>query len=157
MAEKKKIMVIDDERDLCLLVKDNLEQKGRFEVVVVTDPLTVEEVCTKEQPDLILLDVVMPKRKGSDVAKSLKEGSQTKHIPIVIMSGLGEMVYFKRKDQWKWIPNQPLGRDQKGVVNESSPKRAAEAYGVDNYIAKPFSTDVLIEVIDDVLMRKKPA
>lgn len=152
MAEKKKVVVIDDEEDLCFLVKENLEATGEFEVIAVTDPLTAETVCKQHKPALVLLDVVMPTRKGSDVAKALKKDPLTKSIPIIIMSGLGEMVYFKDKAKWDWLPNRPIVRQRGEVIDEKVPRRAAEAYGVDAYISKPFATPDLVETINYLLL-----
>ena len=156
MNNKKKIVVIDDEKDLCELIKDNLEneEQGKFQVITVNDETKAEETCLGEKPDLILLDVVMPKIKGSEIAKSLKENPQTKNIPIIIMSGLGEMVYFKRKDKWQWLPNRPVVKNRGKIIEEKIPSRAATAYGVEGYIEKPFSIEVLIDIITDILQNK---
>lgn len=154
MEQKKKILIIDDEEDLCLLLKNNLEDTGKFEVVTLTEPLKAEEVCRDARPDIILLDVVMPMRKGGDVAKALRDDPRTRRIPIIIMSGLGEMVYMRKRDEWQWLPNRKIVHQRGEVVREHNSERAAQAYGVNDYIAKPFITSALLAVIDDVMQRK---
>ncbi|MFH1767661.1 MAG: response regulator [Candidatus Omnitrophota bacterium] len=151
MEGKIKIVVIDDERDICLLIKENLEITGRFAVITTSSPLEAEQLCQQEQPDLILMDVVMPNRKGSDIVESLKKDPGTKRIPIIIMSGLGEMVYFKDKDKWSWLPNMPIVKERGEIIHEFNPNIAAQAYGVRAYIDKPFGAKRLIELIDEVL------
>lgn len=151
--EKKKIIIIDDEADLAALIKDNLEQTGRFEAIAIHDALQAERICREQNPDVILMDIVMPGRKGTDIARALKDDPSTKHIPIVIMSGLGELVYRKKDKGWQWLPNRAIVFSRGEVVHERIPERAAEAYGVDYYIAKPFKTNELIRAIDEAVRR----
>src|SRR3989338_5758846 len=102
MADKTRIVMIDDEADMCVLVKGNLEETGEFEVVTSSDALQGEALCRQEKPDLILLDNVMPQKKGSDIVKALKKSADTREIPIVMISGKGEMIYLKKKGQFQW-------------------------------------------------------
>lgn len=156
MEPAMKVVVIDDEADICSLVKEGLEQTGRFVVVTATDPFDGERKCKEEKPNVILLDVVMPKKKGQDVVEFLKKDPETKNIPIVIMSGLGEMVYFKQKNQWRWLPNRLIVQQRGDVAQKILPTRAAEAYGVEGYLGKPFNTTSLIEALETTLKIKKP-
>ncbi len=152
-TQKKKVLVIDDEEDLCLLIKENLEASGQFEVYTNCDPVKAEELCATVSPDVILLDVVMPNRKGGEVAQAVRGNPATHKIPIVIMSGLGEMVYMKKRDEWKWLPNRPIVQERGDVIKEHNPEKAAEAYGVEDYITKPFVTKTLIEVLKGAIER----
>lgn len=154
MEFKKKILIIDDEEDLCLLLKGNLENTGKFEVITISDPQKTEMACKAINPDLILLDVVMPVRKGGDVVQALRSDPITQNIPIIIMSGLGEMVYLKKRDEWKWLPNRPIVHQRGEIVREHRHERAAAAYGVDDYITKPFVTKELLKVIENVFRRR---
>ena len=157
MAGQKKILVIDDEADLCTLIKENLETTGQFAVVTSTNPLEAESLCQKEKPDLLLLDNIMPARKGSEIAKALKSDSATKGIPIVMISGKGEMVYSKRKGQFQWMPNNPATKDRGQVAEGKNSEVLSKAYGVDDYISKPFTTEILVEVITDVIAKREKA
>ena len=153
MSEKKKILMIDDEKDLCELVKLNLQDTGQFEVTTLSNPLDAEKVIAQVMPDLILMDVVMPGRKGNEIVQALKKNDATKKIPIVMVSGKGEMVFNKGKNEFKWLPNNPLAK-QRGELPEAKGAEAlAQAYGVVDYVAKPFTTELLMEVINDVLKR----
>ena len=155
MAEKKKIVMIDDEPDLCLLVKDNLEGTGEFDIITVTDPQDALELCRREKPNLILLDIVMPKIKGTDLVKAIRGVVEIKKTPIVIISGLGEIVYFRKKGTWRWLPNRPVVLNRGEVIHEKDLEKAAAAYKVEGYITKPFTTEGLLEVIRDVLKRSE--
>ncbi len=147
MDQKIKILVVDDERDICILLKESLELEGSFEVVATDNPFEVERLCLSYKPDLIILDVVMPKRSGTEIVLSLKKNEVFGKIPIIIMSGLGEMVYIKKKNKWCWLPNRPVVHERGEICQERTSEKAAQAYGVEDYIEKPFDPDTLIEKI----------
>lgn len=152
----RKILVIDDEEDLCLIIKENLENTGAFIVVTATNPSDAEKICESENPNVILLDIVMPERNGTEIIKSLKNNPSFQKIPIVVMSGLGELVYKKNERKWKWLPNRPVVFRRGEVVHERIPRLAADAYGVEGYIAKPFTTTELLSTINDALKYTEP-
>ncbi|MFA5259801.1 MAG: response regulator [Candidatus Omnitrophota bacterium] len=154
MGDKIKLLMVDDEKDLTMIMKSNLEFSGKFEVVASNDPLNVEELIEREKPNVILLDVVMPQRKGSEIAQALKQNLKTKDIPIIMVSGRGEMVYHKKQDNFKWEPNRRIVAERGTLPEGRSAEALSEAYGVDDYIAKPFSTELLIQVIEGVLEKK---
>lgn len=149
----KKILVVDDEEDLCFYVKRTLERTGEFNVITSSHPEQTLHLCQSEKPDLILLDVVMPNLNGTEVIKSLQENPETKKILIVVTSGLGEMVYSKFDNKWKWESNRPVVQQRGEVIKEHSAERAAAAYGVADYLAKPFSPATLLTVVKEVLKR----
>ena len=155
MGERIKVVMVDDELDLCNLVKANLEDTDEFEVAITSKAEEAKGMISQFQPDIILLDNVMPNIKGSELAQSLKSDPATRAIPIVIVSGKGEMVYNKKKDQFQWLPGNPMVKKRGEIVDEKNPQKAAEAYGVDDYVSKPFTTELLITVIRDVLKKKK--
>ena len=154
MGEKKKILMIDDETDLCLMVKENLEETGEFEVTTTSKAEDAEALCIQQRPDLILLDNVMPGKKGSEIVKLIRNNPETKNMAVVMVSGKGEMVYSKKKDHFQWLPNNPMARARGSIADGKDATSLANAYGVDDYISKPFTTELLIEVIHDVLKRK---
>ena len=154
MAEKNKVLMIDDEPGVCVLVKRILEETGYYEVVTSSNPLEMENLCQKENPRLIILDNVMPQRNGSEIVKALKKDHRTKHIPIIMFSGKGEMVYHEKKDQFQWLPNNPMAaRNRPVIAGGNDPAELARVYGVDEYIAKPFTPAIFLEIIQDVLDR----
>lgn len=153
MSEKIKIVMIDDEQDLCFIVKANLEDTGNFEVTTTSNPLEAEEVIQRVRPDVILLDVVMPQRKGTDIIASMKKNPGMKAIPVIMVSGKGEMVYNKKKDEFKWMPNNPLVKERGDLPDVKGAEALAQAYGVVDYVSKPFATDLLIEVINQTVAK----
>jgi CheY-like chemotaxis protein len=85
MGTSKKILIIDDERLLHTMMSSVLGAHG-FEVV---SAMTGEEglaLASSEKPDLIVLDVIMPKMKGRDVCAKLKGNPVTRHIPVIFLT-----------------------------------------------------------------------
>jgi CheY-like chemotaxis protein len=85
---EKRILVIDDEGDFCEFVKESLEKTGNFEVFVSTDGASGIATAETEKPELILLDINMPRMNGAEVADRLLHGENTKDIPIAFITGL---------------------------------------------------------------------
>lgn len=156
--EKRKIVVVDDEKDLALLIKSILEGTGNFEVSLAYDGVEGIALIKQTLPALVFLDFVMPKATGDKVIASLKADPTTAKIPIVLMSGLGEMIYSKAKDQWKWLPNNPATKNRGNLpdvlADKTQASHAAEALGVKDYLQKPFKKETLIDIVNDLL---KPA
>jgi len=86
--EKKKVMVVDDEEDFLKITKINLEQTGRYEVAAVSDASAIVSQAKSFRPDIILLDILMPKTDGVEACKMLKEDAEAQHIPVVVVSAL---------------------------------------------------------------------
>ncbi len=149
-----KILIVDDEKDFCDLLKENLESLGQFQVSYEIDPQRVEAAIEASRPDIILLDNVMPTRKGSEIVRELKKQEDLKRIPIIMVSGRGEMVYYKKSDSFKWEANRPIVKTRGEISQSKNPDTLAEEYGVDFYISKPVTTEAILEVINDILKRK---
>ncbi len=83
----RKIMVVDDDRNLASLTKMALVSQG-YEVTTIHDGLRVVEEVKKEKPDLILMDIMMPKINGGEVVKSIRKNPDLKSIPVIFLTGL---------------------------------------------------------------------
>ena len=118
----KKILVIDDEQDLVELIKMRLETSG-FEVVVAYDGQEGLTKAKKESPDLIILDLMMPKIDGYKVCRMLKFDEKYKKIPIILFTARAQ----------------------------ESDKKTGQEVGADAYITKPFEPQVLLEKIKELL------
>jgi DNA-binding response OmpR family regulator len=151
----KKILIVDDEPDLCFYIKRALDRTGEYSAVATTQPEEAFSLCQSEKPNLIILDVVMPNLKGTEILKTIKENPETQQMLVIITSGLGEMVYSKGEDKWKWEANRPIVWERGDVIQERSAEKAAAAYGVDDFLAKPFSPSTLLAVVRDVFARSE--
>jgi DNA-binding response OmpR family regulator len=120
----KKILVVDDEIDLVETLRFPLELEG-YNVLVSHDGEDALSQARKEKPDLILLDLMLPKLDGYKVCRLLKFDERYKHIPILMLTA---------KTQEK---DKILGMET----------------GADEYITKPFEMDYLIEKVKKYLSK----
>lgn len=124
--EKKKILIVDDELDFLKMIKLNLEQTEKFEVLTLPSANDIISHVHSFKPDLILLDMVMPGVGGIEVCEMLNHDPEGQVLPILILSALD-----KDKDK--------LMAFKKGVVG---------------YLTKPIEKDVLIVKIENALRSK---
>lgn len=115
---KKKILLIEDEADFVMMIKMRLEANN-YETISACDGKEGLNRARQENPDLILLDVLIPKVNGLTLCRQLKDDFKTKNIPIIIVSASG-------------------GSDL--------PKRSRDA-GADDIIIKPFEAKELLDKI----------
>ncbi len=93
MRSKKKILIVEDEPDLITMFKARFESEG-YRVDSACDGLDGIKKTKKIRPDLILLDIRMPKLDGYSMAKQLKEDDLTTGIPIIVVSAKETMKAF---------------------------------------------------------------
>lgn len=84
MSAKKRILVVDDEPSITRLLKVNLEDSEKYEVEVENSALNVLHTARRFQPDLVLLDVMMPDGDGGEVAEQLHDAF--KNVPIIFLT-----------------------------------------------------------------------
>jgi two-component system alkaline phosphatase synthesis response regulator PhoP len=82
----KKILLLDDDDDFLAVTAKVLSQIGKFEVVSTADSENAMELIRKEKPDLLLLDIMMPKVDGFTICKKVKEAPELKHIKVIVYS-----------------------------------------------------------------------
>ena len=121
---QKTILVVEDEKDIVELIRYNLEREG-FRVRAAYDGQAAVQSVQRELPDLILLDLMLPKLDGLDVCKNIKEDKRTSHIPVVMVT----------------------------AKSEESDVVVGLSLGADDYITKPFSPKVLVARVKAVLRR----
>jgi len=119
-----KILVAEDERDIRELIGFTLRFAG-FEVVLASNGVEAVERAPQEQPDLIILDVRMPKMTGYEACRLLKNNSATSTIPVVFLSAKGQEMEIKQ-----------------GLAS-----------GAVEYIVKPFAPDELTNQVKEILRR----
>ena len=88
--ETKKLLIIEDDLVLQKALNDYLCAEG-FEVKCAADGETGVSLAFSEKPDLILLDIVVPKKDGYTVLAEVRENNETKHVPIVLLTNLGSI------------------------------------------------------------------
>ncbi|QIR37379.1 response regulator [Tolypothrix sp. PCC 7910] len=83
---QKRILVIDDEKNLCTVIKACLENIGRWQVLVAQSGTEGLAVAKSEHPDAILLDVMMPDIDGMSLFHSLQDNLTTNGIPVILLT-----------------------------------------------------------------------
>ncbi len=87
---KKKILLIDDDKNMVRMLKIRLESEG-FNVISAYDGEEGLEKTLKEKPDLIILDIMLPKMDGYQVCQKLKEDRKTWDIPVLMLTAKGDL------------------------------------------------------------------
>jgi two-component system phosphate regulon response regulator PhoB len=122
---RERILVVDDEEDLLELLNYNLSKEGYRVTCVASGERALKEAQTL-LPDLIVLDLLLPRVDGLELCRVLRSDARTRHIPIIMLTAKSE---------------------------ESDIVRGLEL-GADDYVTKPFSPRVLMARIKTVLRRK---
>jgi CheY-like chemotaxis protein len=92
---KKRILLIDDEKSLTSLLKLNLEETGNYEVRVENWPEDSLKAAREFKPDLILLDIIMPRMPGGNVAAAIDSDPELKGTPIVFLTAAVQKRYVE--------------------------------------------------------------
>ena len=121
-----KILVIDDEESICETIKIMLEAGGKHEVLVALHAKDGLALAAAKQPDLILLDIVMPDMSGLDVLHLLKSKPRTCLIPVIMLTGV----------------NDPASID-KAMVDYA-----------EEYLLKPFEREPLLAAIEHAITHR---
>lgn len=86
---KKKILLVDDSQT-ALFMEAMILKRGQYDLITAGDGQEAVEKARVESPDLILMDVVMPRKTGLDACRELKGYDATRHIPIILVTTRGE-------------------------------------------------------------------
>jgi CheY-like chemotaxis protein len=125
---KKKLLVVDDELEIRKMLRKVFEARG-YQVVEADRGTLALQLVKQENPDLIVLDAMLPEVHGFDIARRIRNSSRYGHIPIVMVSA----VYRG----WRFAED------------------AKSSYGVDAYLEKPFKLPVMIETVERCLTEKR--
>ena len=124
-ARPKRILLVDDTKDILLVVSRRLQSWG-YEVFTAESGEEGLRIAEEQVPDLVLLDIMMPRMKGRDVCARLRANPKTAHVAVIFLTALGLADHVK------------AGLD----------------IGADDYIVKPFEPEELKERIAVCLARK---
>lgn len=91
----KKILVVEDEATLQKTLAEALAQAG-YDVACASDGERGWELIKGEKPDLILLDIILPRMDGFDILKEMKANQSTANIPVIILTNLGDVSNIQR-------------------------------------------------------------
>jgi CheY-like chemotaxis protein len=91
----KKILVVDDSRTALMMEREILEKSKKYQCVTATDGREAVEKAQQEHPDLVLMDVVMPRMNGFEACQMMRQQPSTREIPIVLVTTRGEESYME--------------------------------------------------------------
>lgn len=123
-GEMKKILIVEDEEELVRALQIRLANEN-FETIVASDGEEGLRKAKEESPDLIILDIILPKMNGYSVCRALKHDEKYKHIPIIMLTVKSQQ--------------QDIKTGYKG--------------GADHYITKPFEVQDLLSSVKAYLKR----
>jgi len=118
----KKILLVDDEPHIIMMLENRMKHAG-YEVITASDGQEALTKAKKENPDLIILDLMLPKLDGYKVCRMLKFDEKYKHIPIIMLSARAQ----------------------------EADKKMGETVGADGYVTKPFEPQVLLGKVKELL------
>jgi DNA-binding response OmpR family regulator len=119
---EKTVLIVDDERNIMVSLKHLMSRAG-YKVLQASDGEEALEIAQSSIPDLILLDVMIPKRDGYDVCQTLRSNPALKHVRIIMLTAKGQEAEI-----------------EKGL-----------ALGANDYVTKPFSTKDLVAKVNSLL------
>ncbi len=119
----QKILVVDDEPNIVLSLEFLMKQAG-FQVRTAADGEAALEAMADDRPDLVLLDVMMPRKDGYEVCQAIRENPAWREVRIIMLTAKGREV-----------------EREKGL-----------ALGADDYIIKPFATQEVVEKVQELLV-----
>jgi two-component system phosphate regulon response regulator PhoB len=128
MSEKKSILIVEDEEDILALIHYNLTREG-YKVLTATSGEQGVKLACEHQPDLVILDLMLPGIDGLQVCRELKQRDNTRHIAVIMLTAKGE---------------------EADIVTGLE-------LGAADYVTKPFSPRVLLARVKAVLRRSEQA
>ena len=135
----KKILIIDDELDSISFIGSILEDND-FEYISASNGVEGLELTRKDMPDLILLDLIMPKKSGITMFQELKKDPDLSHIPVVVVSGVSQVTGVDFKNFTSKLEE---------VGENGSVKTILVA--PDGFVEKPIDPQEMIDVINGIL------
>lgn len=93
MSESKKILIVDDEKDVLTYFEAIFNDNG-YDTILAQDGMKGFELAESEKPDLITLDITMPKQSGLKLYRQFKDHPDLKHIPVIIITAHDDLEVF---------------------------------------------------------------
>lgn len=119
----KRVLLVDDEASVLGLAEATLAIEEGYELIMASDGEEAIAVCKAQPPDLMFLDLLMPKKNGIEVCRELKGDPETQHIKIIMLT----------------------------AMSQDADRLTALSAGADGYITKPFSPKVLLDKAEEML------
>ncbi len=119
----KKILIVEDEEDVLELLLEIFGTLGDYRILCARDGEEALRITRADNPDIILLDIQLPKMNGHEVCKSVKSDPAMSHTKVLMLSGMAQ----------------------------NSDRQKAQQSGADAYMTKPFNSIALVEKVEELL------
>ncbi|MCG2659030.1 MAG: response regulator [Kiritimatiellae bacterium] len=120
----KKILLVEDEPEFRLALRMRLEANG-YDIIEADDGIKGLDAVRQQNPDLIILDVMLPRMNGFKVARLLKYSAKYKNVPLMMLT----------------------------VMSQASDRKMGQAVGADAYLTKPYQPQELLDTISTLVSR----
>ena len=124
--QNKKVLVVDDEMDMRIFISTLLETSG-YKPIIATNGEEGMQIIRKEQPDLIILDVLMPRESGIRLYRQLQTNAKLKTIPIIILSGITRKSFLRSQKALTEFGGDPVPEPQTYLEKPVEPDELAAA------------------------------
>ena len=121
----KRVLAVDDDPDIIMFVKTVLEENGYIPLIAMNGE-TGLSIARDEGPDLIILDVLMPKQSGIRMYRELKDDEALKDIPVVILSGIARRTFLRSQEALTEFGDQPIPEPEVYIEKPVEPAELAE-------------------------------
>lgn len=124
--ERQKILIIDDENKIVLTLKDMFEMHG-YDVLIANDGQKGLQIALREQPDICVIDIMMPVMNGHEMLEALRQTEVGRDIAVIMLTARGQVEDIAK----------------------------AKSLNIDDYIVKPFSMKDLLTKVDASLKKRQ--
>jgi len=132
MSDKKTILIVDDQEDARVFVESALCEMGDFNIVTAPDGQSGLQKAKESTPDLIVMDVMMPKTDGFNAFHAMRKVEHLAKTPIIMLTGVSEQtgIAFSEKDMGEFLGAEPFAFLDKPVDPEVLQQTARDALGM---------------------------
>ncbi|MEA2014856.1 MAG: response regulator [Thermodesulfobacteriota bacterium] len=122
----KRVLTVDDDPDITMFVKTVLEENG-YVPLIARNGETGFSIAKDECPDLIILDVLMPRQSGIRMYRGLKDDEILRDIPVIILSGIARRTFLRSQEALTEFGDQPVPEPEVYMEKPVEPSELADA------------------------------
>jgi two-component system phosphate regulon response regulator PhoB len=148
MSDRKQLLIVEDNKETAIFLSRILEEQG-FDHQVARNGVEAISAVWKNRPDLVLLDIMMPRKSGIHVLREMKSDPELEDIPVIVVTGMSQVTgidLHTGKEEPKEDEGDVVARQFGSVLGEK-----LRGLTPDGLIEKPIDPGVLIEEIQDLL------
>lgn len=122
----KRILIVEDDPDVRLFTETVLEENG-YESIIAEDGVAGKEAAGSQKPDLVVLDILMPRQSGIKLYRELRTEETFKSIPVIILSGISRKSFLRSQEALTEFGGEPVPEPDAYLEKPVEPEELAEA------------------------------